>query len=109
MYEKLEKEVDQAVKTYKREISADIGCLRERDKGFEEGAEMALRVARRMDRNPWYTESWHDEDIMFAMQEAGVDATPDSFKKAKQAVKGIFDDKTERNEALKQCIENAFK
>lgn len=69
-----------------------------------------LKMYEKLDQHaPWYTECWFVEDILDAMVAAGIDITRENCEKAEQAVKGIFDDKTERNEALKQCIENAFK
>ena len=39
---------------------------------------------------------------------ANVEITEENFEKAKVSVMGIFDDKTERNEILRDSIERAF-
>lgn len=58
---------------------------------------------------PWYVEEWYDEDIIEAMKDLDIEVTEQSLERAKKAVTGIFDEKSDRNELLKQWIENEFK
>lgn len=61
------------------------------------------------DSDPWYMELWEMNDLYNAMREAEVPLTEENIDKALNAAKGIFDDLSDRNEKLVQCIENTFK
>lgn len=61
------------------------------------------------DSDPWYMELWEMNDLYNAMREAEVPLTEENIDKALNAVKGIFDDYSDRNEMLLKCIENTFK
>lgn len=58
---------------------------------------------------PWYEEKWYKEDIENAMEQAGIETSSANYTKALAAVQCIFDDKSCRNEMLRELIENAFK
>ena len=49
---------------------------------------------------PWYVEKWFDEDLAAAMELAGVPVTYENLSKMRNGCKGIFDDKSVRNEML---------
>lgn len=49
---------------------------------------------------PWCIECWYDEDLAAAMDLAGVPVTNENLSKMRNACKGIFDDKSVRNEML---------
>lgn len=56
----------------------------------------------------WYIEKWYDEDLEVALKEAGIPITKENIIKLKTACKGIFDDKSERNNMLCQIAEETF-
>lgn len=49
---------------------------------------------------PWYTENWYIEDLENALENAGVEVTEENLNKLLLGCRGIFDDKTDRNEML---------
>lgn len=49
---------------------------------------------------PWYVERWYNEDLTAAMESTGVQVTKENLMRMKEACKGIFDDKSVRNEML---------
>lgn len=51
-------------------------------------------------KKPWYVERWYDEDLAAALDTAEVPVTSENISKMRRACKGIFDDKTGRNEIL---------
>lgn len=57
---------------------------------------------------PWYEEQWYDEDIINIMKEIGAEVTPETLKKTKELCSEYFDDKSDRNEIIKQIIEDNF-
>lgn len=59
-------------------------------------------------KNPWYTERWYDDDIIDALEAAGIPATPRSIAAMREACKDIFCDKTARNEMLREKAEELF-
>lgn len=58
--------------------------------------------------NYWYTEKWSDDDITACLEELGIECSEQNIARARHAVRGIFEDKTDRNELLSQWIENEF-
>lgn len=59
-------------------------------------------------KDPWYTECWYDDDIIAALEAAGIPATPRSIAAMREACKDIFWDKTYRNEMLRDKAEELF-
>lgn len=57
------------------------------------------------DKGLWYVERWYDEDLESALVAAGVPVTPENIKAMRESCKGIFDDKTDRNEMLRDKAE----
>lgn len=57
---------------------------------------------------PWAEEAWYMEDIVDALMELDLPVTPENIEKAKIATAGLFSDKSNRQEQLKQCIEEAL-
>lgn len=57
---------------------------------------------------PWYEEQWYDEDITNIMKEMGVEVAPETLKKTQELCSEYFDDKSDRNEIIKQIIEENF-
>lgn len=57
---------------------------------------------------PWYTESWYDADITGAMNELGIDPSPENIAKAKNEMREIFDDKSDRNDQIRYMLEQLF-
>lgn len=51
-------------------------------------------------RKPWCIELWYDEDLAAAMDSVGVPVTHENLSKMRKGCKGIFDDKSDRNEML---------
>lgn len=49
---------------------------------------------------PWYTENWYMEDLENALESAGIKVTEENLNKLLLGYRGIFDDKTMRNEKL---------
>lgn len=49
---------------------------------------------------PWYTENWYMEDLENALESAGIEVTEENLNKLLLGCRGIFDDKTMRNEKL---------
>lgn len=49
---------------------------------------------------PWCVERWYEEDLAVAMESAGVEITDANIRKMREVCKGIFDDKSTRNEIL---------
>lgn len=62
-----------------------------------------------LSEQPWCVEKWYDEDIINAMEKAGICVNEVNFKKAKNAVLDIFDNKEDRNDLLKSCVESTFR
>lgn len=60
-------------------------------------------------KKPWYVERWYDEDLGVALEEAGIPITSENVKKLREACKGIFDDKSARNEMLREKAEEVFR
>jgi len=61
-----------------------------------------------MDVGCWYTESWCDEDLELALENAEIPVTEENISKLGEACKGIFDDKSERNEMIAQMARETF-
>lgn len=60
------------------------------------------------DSDCWYQERWHEEDLEIALEQARIVVNEENLRKIKAACKGIFDNKTIRNEMLKQVAEEIF-
>jgi len=57
----------------------------------------------------WYTERWCDGDLVVALENAEISVTQENICKLREACKGIFDDKSERNEMIAQMAHETFK
>lgn len=57
---------------------------------------------------PWYTENWYDEDIEAALEALGITINENTMGIARKTLEGIFDDKSERNEIIHDCLYIAF-
>ncbi len=57
---------------------------------------------------PWHVERWYEEDLAAAMEEAKVPVTRENLNKMKEVCKCIFEDKTIRNEILKDKAKELF-
>lgn len=70
------------------------------------------RIRRHIRRNrkeqPWYIETWYQEDLKDALSAAGICVTPENVEKLRNACYGIFDDKSIRNEMLVEMAELIF-
>lgn len=64
---------------------------------------------KRLSVCPWYTENWYDEDLEYALENAGIPLTDENMKKLKEACAGIFDDKSERNKKLENRAREIFR
>lgn len=53
----------------------------------------------------WYQECWYDSDLESALEAKGIPVCEENIQKMREVCKGIFDDKSERNEMLKQMAE----
>lgn len=60
------------------------------------------------DPEAWYVETWCDQDIINAMEEQGVEVTPEKLEQVKEQVIPLFDDKTERNEQIADVVWELF-
>lgn len=58
--------------------------------------------------NYWHTEKWSDDDLTACLEGLGIECSEQNIARARHTVRGIFEDKTDRNELLKQWIENEF-
>jgi hypothetical protein len=57
---------------------------------------------------PWYSENWYNQDLVSIMKDLGVDVTAKNLTKARDSVRGIFDDVSARNEMLEEKISEVF-
>ena len=54
---------------------------------------------------PWYTECWYMEDLENALENAGIEVTEENLERLLLECRGIFDDKTVRNENVdRRCF-----
>lgn len=58
--------------------------------------------------HPWYTENWYMEDLENALESAGIEVTEKNLDKLLLGCRGIFDDKTARNEMLADRARELF-
>lgn len=56
--------------------------------------------------NPWYEEKWYLDDIIGIMEDIGLRPTKANIENVKTLCTAAFSDYSERNECLKQIIEN---
>jgi len=56
----------------------------------------------------WYTERWSDGDLEVALKNADIPATGKNTRKLRDVCRGIFDDKSERNEMIAQMAHETF-
>lgn len=57
---------------------------------------------------PWYTENWYMEDLENALESAEIEVTEENLNKLLLGCRGIFDDKTMRNEMLADKARKLF-
>ena len=57
---------------------------------------------------PWYTENWYNEDLETALENNDVPVTPENVAKLREACRGIFDDKSARNEMIDDKAREIF-
>lgn len=57
---------------------------------------------------PWYTENWYMEDLENALESAGIEVTEERLNTLLLGCRGIFDDKTMRNEMLTDKARELF-
>ena len=57
----------------------------------------------------WYTESWYDVDLENALEELGVPVTAENIRRLRKGCKGLFDDKSGRNEMILEKASEIFK
>lgn len=56
----------------------------------------------------WYQEKWYDEDLEAVLTDYDIPVTKENVEKLKSACEDIFDDKSERNNMLKQIAAETF-
>lgn len=56
----------------------------------------------------WYTEKWYDGDLMEALHDSGVPVTEENVERLRETCKNAFDDKSERNNMLRQIARETF-
>lgn len=57
----------------------------------------------------WYTEAWYDVDLENALEELGVPVTAENIRRLRKGCKGLFDDKSGRNEMILEKASEIFK
>ena len=57
----------------------------------------------------WYVECWYDEDLAIALDTNEIPVTAENISKMRNACKGIFDDKSARNEMLADKAHELFR
>ena len=58
--------------------------------------------------NTWYTEIWTDEDLINALEYRYIEPTEENVSKLREACKGMFDDKSDRNEMIDDKVCELF-
>lgn len=61
-----------------------------------------------IDSTCWYVERWMDEDLENALLAINVSPTKDNIRLLREECKHLFDDKSERNEMIRQMAESLF-
>lgn len=61
-----------------------------------------------LSEEPWHTERWHEEDLVGAMEQAGVEISRANLDAMKKACVDIFADKSARNEMLADKARELF-
>jgi hypothetical protein len=56
----------------------------------------------------WYKEIWTDEDLVNALQYRCIEPTEENIAKLREGCKGLFDDKSTRNEMIDDKVCNLF-
>ena len=56
----------------------------------------------------WASEEWSKEDLINALEYRMVEPTEENIEKLHQACMGLFDDKTERNDAIDTKVCKVF-
>lgn len=59
-------------------------------------------------KKSWCIERWYDEDLAVALDANKIPVTEENIKKMRNACKGIFDDKSGRNEMLADKARELF-
>lgn len=57
---------------------------------------------------PWYTEEWFDEDIEDVLLDLHVRIDELTMNAARKALKGIYDNKSERFELMRDVLSTRF-
>ena len=65
-------------------------------------------VQKQAHETPWYTENWYEEDIIMGLRDIGVETNEENIGIAKIVLSHIFDDKSDRNEAIRRDLEKEF-
>lgn len=73
-----------------------------------DGNEAALTDRSIPAEQPWYTENWYMEDLENALENARIEVTEENLNKLLLGCRGIFDDKTMRNEMLEDKAKELF-
>lgn len=60
------------------------------------------------DSSIWYKEIWTDEDLIGALQYRYIEPTEENVSKLREACKGMFDDKSDRNEMIDDKVCELF-
>ena len=57
-------------------------------------------VSKDDEEKPWYVEKWYEEDLKNALEHYSIPATEKNIAKLKKECKHLFDDKTDRCNAI---------
>ena len=60
------------------------------------------------DTGYWCMERWSDADLEAALEDEKIPVTKENIGRLREACKGIFDDKSERNEAIASMAADVF-
>lgn len=58
--------------------------------------------------NIWASETWTDEDLISALQYRCIEPTEENISNLREACKGMFDDKSDRNEMIDDKVCELF-
>lgn len=65
-------------------------------------------VSKDDEGKPWYVEKWYKEDLKYALERYGIPTTEENIAKLKKECKRLFDDKTDRCDAIYDVVYDLF-
>lgn len=93
---------------FKDKYACTAACIDDVMKFIEYDGKYIILSQFYYEKDEWYTETWTDYDIAYALSDNGISVTRLNINETREKAKHLFDDKSYRNAMLSDLVVQLF-